>query len=76
MAVSIGTYPKWVARFMRWYLKRQGCGLKIQFYGRSGTRRKGSNRLRLGDAKRIAIYLESKSREHYLMETKRGVYNG
>ena len=60
MAKCIGTYPKWLAHILRWYMSRQkGFNAKLHFRGRGY--RQGVLRYRqslpLKYATRVAIYI-------------------
>lgn len=61
MAKCIGTYPKWLAYVMRWFMRKQkGYNVELWFRGRGG--RKGSisyrQSLPLKYASKVAIYIK------------------
>ena len=66
-ACCIGTYPKWIARLIRWGIKRNpSCTVEITFRGR-GKAFRGVDRkktypygLPVSKASRIAVYVAVK----------------
>jgi len=64
MANCIGTYPKWLAYCLKWFMSKQkGYNVKLRFRGRGKRYERGNpkrghhNDLRLEDSKRVAIYI-------------------